>query len=331
MNAAQTPPTPTNDPLTSACGTPPDGVCKLVYERTNSEWAARVADIVVEPAIRLVVVGVVIWAISRFGRRVAARSIHRILEHNPRTEADNARTGRRIDTLVGITQSTITFAAVATFVLVALAELQVHVGPLLAGAGIAGVALGFGAQNLVRDVLAGFFMVGEDHYGVGDVIDLNNGIVGTVEGFSLRNTRLRDVNGTVWNIPNGQIVQSGNLSHQWASVVLDVPVGYDTDLDAATAAIEHAIDLACTEETIAPLVVERPSVLGVQQLGADAIMIRVVGKVGPGEQMVVARALNRQLRDHLLEAGIEIPFAQRTVWLRQTPTLADPDAEKQTP
>src|SRR5690606_4989578 len=121
----------------------------------------------------------------------------------------------------------------AVFVAVgSLRTTNIELGPLIAGAGIVGVALGFGAQSLVKDFLTGLFMLIEDQYGVGDIVDVGPA-TGVVEGITLRTTRLRDVEGVLWHVPNGEIKRVGNLSQQWSRAVLDVPVPYETDLDRA--------------------------------------------------------------------------------------------------
>jgi small conductance mechanosensitive channel len=199
--------------------------------------------------------------------------------------------------------------------LMALAELGLNLGPLIAGAGIVGVAIGFGAQNLVRDFLSGVFMLIEDQYGVGDVIDAGPA-TGTVESIGLRSTRLRDVNGTVWHLPNGQIERVGNRSQQWSRAVLDVDVSYATEIARATDVIRRAAEAMCADPAFAESVLSAPEVWGVEDLGADSVAIRVVLKTTPHDQLKVTRELRARIKDAFDAAGIEIPFAQRTVWHR---------------
>ncbi|HEY7106581.1 MAG TPA: mechanosensitive ion channel family protein, partial [Acidimicrobiia bacterium] len=191
-------------------------------------------------------------------------------------------------------------------VLTILDEFDVNLAPLLAGAGIAGIALGFGAQSLVRDFISGLFMLIEDQYGVGDVIDAGLA-TGTVEALSLRTTRLRDVDGVVWHIPNGAIARVGNESKQWARALLDVGVGYDTDLDRATEVIREAADELRHDPAYADAVLDEPQVLGIESMSTDRILIRVVLRTRPQQQHRVARALRLRVKAALDAAGITVP------------------------
>ncbi len=203
-------------------------------------------------------------------------------------------------------------------VLLCLAELELNLGPLLAGAGIVGVALGFGAQSLVRDFLSGIFIVIEDQYGVGDVVDVGEAS-GVVEEVTLRATTLRGLDGTMWHVPNGEIRRAGNKSQYWARVILDVPVAYDADIVAASALIKQTIDgVWLTRE--AGEILSEPEVWGVEDFGNDSIAIRLAVKTLPGKQWGVARDLRAQIKEAFDREGFEIPFPQRTVWLRQPAT-----------
>ena len=198
--------------------------------------------------------------------------------------------------------------------LMVLAELGVSIAPLIASAGIAGVALGFGAQSLVKDFLSGTFILLEDQYGVGDVIDVGEA-TGTVEEVTLRVTTLRDVNGTVWYVPNGEIRRVGNQSQLWSRIVLDVEVAYDTDIAQASGVIKRVADEEWKAETPGAMIIEEPELWGVQQFAQSAIVLRLAVKTRPGEQWAAGRALRARLKAAFDEAGIEIPFPQQTVWL----------------
>jgi small conductance mechanosensitive channel len=180
----------------------------------------------------------------------------------------------------------------------------VNLAAIGVGASIIGVAVGFGAQSLVKDFLSGMFMIVEDQYGVGDVID--TGVAsGTVEGVSLRTTRLRDAEGVVWHIPNGNILRVGNKSQQWARALLDIPVAYDADLVAATDAIRAAADAVAADPAFTHLVIDDPEVLGVEQVTNDQVVIRLGVKTQPLEQWKVARELRARVKAALDAAGIK--------------------------
>ena len=198
-----------------------------------------------------------------------------------------------------------------------LGEFGLNLAPLLAGAGILGIALGFGAQSLVKDFLSGLFILVEDQFGVGDIVDLDQQTVGTVEAVSLRTTRLRAVDGTVWHVPNGEIRRVGNKSQHWSRALLDVEVAYDTDIDHAKAVIQRVADTLWQERDD---ILEEPEVWGVERLGANAVVIRLVVKTRPADQYAVSRELRQRLKEAFDAEGIEIPFPQQVVWHRDERT-----------
>lgn len=229
------------------------------------------------------------------------------------TREHSLRAEQRMEALASVLRSLVTFAIYAVAAFMILDQLGVQLGPLLAGAGILGVALGFGSQTLVRDFLSGVFILIEDQFGVGDIVDLDGETSGVVEAVSLRTTRLRSVDGTVWHVPNGEIRRVGNQSQHWSRALLDVEVAYDTDLEHAQAVIAGvARELAAAD----PDVLEEPEVWGVEALGANGIVIRLVVKTRPSEQYRVSRELRVRLKAAFDREGIEIPFPQQTVWYR---------------
>jgi small conductance mechanosensitive channel len=190
--------------------------------------------------------------------------------------------------------------------LLVLGELEINLAPLLAGAGIAGAALGFGAQSIVKDFLAGFFMIVEDQFGVGDVIDLGEA-TGVVEEVSLRRTRLRSADGTVWHVPNGEVQRVGNQSQQWSRALLDIPLAPATDLRRAQEVILATAEEVCASEEWQPKVLAEPELWGVERLGGGGgLVVRVVVKTLPGEQWGLMRALRRHLNEEFTESGIEL-------------------------
>jgi moderate conductance mechanosensitive channel len=194
-----------------------------------------------------------------------------------------------------------------------LGEVGFQLGPFIAGAGIVGVALGFGAQNLVKDFLSGIFMILEDQYGVGDVVDLGEAS-GSVEAVGLRVTRLRSVDGTVWYVRNGEVIRVGNKSQGWARAVLDIPIGYSEDIDRVRELLRETADALYRDPEYADMVLEEPEVWGVEALSNESVVIRVVVKTEPLKQWEVARELRRRIKTAFDEHGIEIP--QPTVWMR---------------
>ena len=243
------------------CATEDGSLCKTVYDVTGNDFLARNARgaVVVPLTILLIVLVALVLrlivhrAISRFvassvaGTRLPQRfrdSRAGSLIEGDRMQAE--RRGQRTETVGSVLRSTSTIVIFTVAVIQILGQLGVNLAPIVASAGIVGVAVGFGAQNLVRDFLSGLFMILEDQYGVGDVIDAGPA-TGVVEAVGLRITRLRDVEGVVWHIRNGEIVRVGNKSQGWTRALLDIDVAYDTDLELATTVIARTGEPgACT-------------------------------------------------------------------------------------
>ena len=183
-------------------------------------------------------------------------------------------------------------------------DLGLNLAPVLASAGVLGLAIGFGAQSLVRDFLSGIFMLLEDQYGVGDVIDAGDA-TGTVEAVSLRVTRLRDVNGVVWHVRNGTINRIGNESQGWARAVVDFPVAYDQDLPEVRQTMKDTADQMWQEPRWHDVIMEEPEVWGVESVSSDAIVMRLVARTLPLRQWEVARELRERLKNALASAAVD--------------------------
>ncbi len=281
--------------------------------------------------IAIIIIGAI------FLRALAARSIKRLVERSAKKQLDAVeasgepsstqliaaqRSAQRFETLGSLFRNISTLIIYTIATLLVLANLGFNLGPLIAGAGILGVALGFGAQSLVADFLSGVFIIMEDQYGVGDVVDVGDstgssaGISGTVEEVQLRTTKIRSVDGVLWFIRNGEIVRVGNKSQNWSRTVLDVSVAYDTDISKAKDILSKTGKAFYQDPEDGHLLLDIPEVWGVEELAADAILIRMVVKTKPGEQWTASRRLREKIKDAFDESGIEIPFPQRTVWIR---------------
>ena len=301
----------TDATLTDACGTDPGSACRWVFEQTDNEALAKAVAWLTGIPLHILIVLVVAWVLNRLVRRSIRQLADRIDGTSqfgglrPVTEV-NPRAAARAQTVSTVLRSICT-GVIGVFACVYILEiLGVNLGPLIAGAGVAGIALGFGAQSLVRDFLAGIFIIIEDQYGVGDVVDVGEA-TGTVEAVTLRVTRLRDVNGTVWHVPNGEIRRVGNKSQQWAMAVIDIAVAPTADLDRAATVIAEAATKVWQADEAADDVLDLPEVLGVDYLGPDAAVIRIQGKTRPGAQWRVSRLLRVRIAEALGEAGIELP------------------------
>lgn len=293
-------------------------VCRWVWEATDHEWLAEVSHLALVPLRLLLIIllallarGLLHRAVNRLVRRTANHEVPAVLRPLPervRTSVQQATTVRperrrqRAEAIGSVLRGTITVALFTMVGLLILSEFAINLAPLLAGAGVVGVALGFGAQSLVRDVLAGVFILLEDQYGVGDVVDLGEAS-GVVEAIGLRITTLRDLQGVLWFVPNGEIRRVGNRSHSPAVVVVDIPIGFASVPEAIQVLREGAQALVDDAEWGSQLV-EEPVVLGVDQVTVEGAVVRTTAKTSAEAQWQVARELRRRQTEALEGAGL---------------------------
>jgi len=320
-----------SDSLIDACGNDPAQICEWVFNASNNKNLASVVGWAVDRPLKIIIVFIAAFIVSRvmkravkhFGEKLTDDKKNRAIEQLKKVKAgkilvdeqQEERNKARTETLTSVLSSGANLVIWTVAVLMILGEVGINLGPLIAGAGIVGVAVGFGAQSIVKDFLSGMFMLVEDQYGVGDSIDV--GLVsGTVERVTLRTTILRDGDGSIWYIPNGEIARVGNRSQVWARALLDIDVAYDTDLRKAQQVLKDvAMGLWEDDEFTDGDIIEEPMVLGVQNLGVDGITLRLIAKTDASEQWAVARELRLRIKEAFDEAGIEMPFPQRTVWI----------------
>jgi small conductance mechanosensitive channel len=222
------------------------------------------------------------------------------------------RRQQRARTTASVMKSATTLIVTVTGGLTILQLLGVPVAPLLAGASIVGVSLGFGAQSLVKDVISGIFMIVEDQYGVGDAVDLGQ-VTGNVEAVGLRVTRIRGDDGTIWYLRNGEILRVGNHSQGWSRAVVDVQVALDQDLGAAEHALRELAAELTDDPDFGPDVIEELDLLGIETLTADGVVLRVAAKTAPTKQAVVARELRRRIKARFDAEGIRLASAPASV------------------
>ena len=304
--------------LLDACGASPSWLCRRVFDATGNKGLAGAVDYLVGAPVRILVILVVAFIASRLVRRAIRRFTESITSGAATARVPietSVRAASRARTIGSVLRSLSTAVIYGIAFITILGELDISLGPLIASAGIAGVAVGFGAQSLVRDFLAGMFMLVEDQYGVGDIIDVGEAS-GVVEAVGLRTTKLRDVNGTVWYVPNGQIARVGNLSQQWARALIDVSVSYDTDLRRAESVIKQVADGMWHDPEWRNRLLEEPELWGVENLGSDGIDIRIVIKTKPSEQFQVMRELRTRLKETFDREGIQFPALRRIIWTR---------------
>lgn len=299
---------------------PPLDINWKLPEGKAYEWfVATPGSIVLIVVIGLALRWFVCRAIDRLVRRAGKGAVPGVIANSRAGEfladlkpASNERRQQRTETMGSLLKSVATGLIFAIVAVTVLSKLGINIAPIIASAGIVGVALGFGAQNLVRDFLSGIFMILEDQYGVGDVVDLGEAI-GTVEAVGLRVTRLRDVNGTVWYVRNGEILRVGNQSQNWARTVLDITVGYEADLTLVQQILQDEATAMYQDPQFASIIIEPPEVWGVERFDKDGAVVRVVLKTAPLQQWLVARAMRQRVKTRFDEAGIRIPTMFRTL------------------
>ena len=325
--------------LSSPCESD-ESLCNWVEDRTDNRTLANLADaliglpLAVLSLVALFLVlrfvfhrlvdrlvsraeeGVLPDRVSRFSRR--RRTTEQTHTQELRDLAAQTRRIQRAKTMGDLLKSVITGVLLAIFGTMILSQVGVNIAPIIASAGIIGIALGFGAQSLVKDFLSGIFMIFEDQYGVGDVVDVGEA-TGTVEAVSLRVTRLRALDGTVWYVPNGEILRVGNMSQNWSRAVIDVGVAYDEDLTRVKRILAEVSRDLWQDDDYRHLIIEEPEVTGVEALAADSVTLRVLVKTQPLEQWAVGRELRQRIKARFDHEGIEIPFAQRVIWHRDAP------------
>jgi len=278
------------------------------------EWlVARPSAIVGILVVALVVRWLAHRLINRLVTRASTGSVPGVLARGRAGEflsdlrpAASERRVQRSETMGSLLKSVTTGIIGVIAVLMIIDRLGYNIAPLIASAGIVGVAFGFGAQSLVKDFLAGIFMILEDQYGVGDVVDLGEAS-GTVEAVGLRVSRLRDVNGTVWYVRNGEVLRVGNMSQNWARSVLDITVGYEADLDEVQQILRDVAHELFADPAFKGIVIGEPEVPGVERFDKDGPVVRVLIKTAPLKQWDVSRSMRERIKARFDDAGIRMP------------------------
>jgi small conductance mechanosensitive channel len=284
------------------------------------DWITKNAIIIVLTIVFSIIVW---WLLVRLIRRVTNRAKNRLdLQERPGQARGvegtqeltavlmSQRREQRFEAISQLLRSITTFTIVTLALLIILGQLGVNMAPLLASAGVIGVALGFGAQTLVKDFLSGIFLVLEDQFGVGDVVDLGPA-TGTVEEVTLRVTRIRDLSGVVWYVRNGEILRVANRSQGWTMAIVDVPIAYNEDLDRVRRIVEEVGAAMDQDPAYDGILFGTPVYAGVESVSGDAVFVRITAKAAPDQQMSAGRALREQLKLAFDKAGIRVPVLVR--------------------
>jgi small-conductance mechanosensitive channel len=308
--------------LHQACGEQPSIICQGTWNLTHNEVLARSIEWIIARPVAAVIVTVIATLLSRWarkgvtvaiehfiaGRELAGRALGKIgVDTGDDLVPRDPREVVRASTLSTVARGVVSAIIWSIAILIILGLFNINLAPLLAGAGIAGIALGFGAQSLVKDCIAGFFMLLDDQCGVGDSVDFGPTLAsGTVESINLRMTRVRGADGTLWCVPNGTILRVGNLSRNWSLGTLDITVPPQVDLDAAIDAVCKAVEDASKQPAIAAVLLEQPRFMGVDRLDTTGVTVRMSVKTKPGEHWAVLRELRLAVSRLLGERGIHL-------------------------
>jgi len=270
------------------------------------------ADLFAEPWVRIVIILGAAVLVTLVSRLVVNRFRKKLEGSASVTQELNLQ---RATTLTGALSTALIVVIWALAILMALGELGQNIAPLLASAGVAGVALGFGAQSLVKDTLSGFFILLENQFGVGDNLEVqtpSNGVSGRVESLTLRVTSIRAFDGALHFVPNGNILVASNRSKGWARAIIDVRTAYDEDVEHLRSVLEELFTELEGDRTLSEWIHEAPSVLGVERMGHDALVMRVIADTRPSKVMDVERLLRERITRRLVERGIRVPVTPAT-------------------
>lgn len=310
-------------------------------EEIAARWYDRLLEAPLQTTVAVLagMLAIVIarWLITRGVRSVVTggstvrRGARRLVGRTPvggiLPESDMLTVARRVqraETIGSVLRSSATLV-IAIVVLTVIANIyDWDLGPLLASAGVAGVALGFGAQTLVKDVISGLFLMVEDQYGVGDVIDVGEA-TGTVEAVGLRVTQIRDLSGTLWYVRNGEVLRVGNMTQGWSKARVEVLIGPDEDVARAVELVRNAAADLAEDAELAPLLLADPEVTGFEDLSAESVLLRAMIKVAPAKQWLVQRELRARIIQRFRDEGISLALPRREVQVeRSTGEVSQP-------
>jgi moderate conductance mechanosensitive channel len=270
------------------------------------------------------IIGLTMLLILSMGE-IVPRVVSRTLSHRPDEKADEVK--KRSDTLSKVIVSTLQIFTFLIAIFMILSELEIDIAPILASAGVVGIAVGFGAQSLVKDIVAGLFIVIESQYRVGDVVKIAS-VSGEVENINLRRTVLRDLDGIVHTVPNGEIRVASNLTKDMSRVNLNISVGYNEDLDRVIAVINEVGNKMAKDPKLKALIIAAPKVLRVDKFGDSGIDIKIVGDTQPMRQWEVTGELRLRLKKAFDVEKIEIPWPHTKVYFGNTPDFGNGETVK---
>lgn len=274
------------------------------------KWDDQILPWLLSHGIKIVVIAIVAYFLNFIVSKIITRAVRIAVVRDERMTEEAEK--KREDTLIHIFNGALRIILIILAVLMILQEAGLKIGPILAGAGIAGLAIGFGAQSLVKDVISGLFMIIENQYRIGDIIEIDD-IGGTVEKITLRLTTLRDINGTVHHIPNGEIKRVSNLSKDFARVNFDIGVSYSSNLEHVIEVINRTGKELAEDPAFADAIISPPRFLRINDFGDSAIIIKILGDTRPLRQWEITGEMRKRLKIAFDREGIEIPFPQMVI------------------
>ncbi|GAA4891846.1 mechanosensitive ion channel family protein [Streptomonospora salina] len=284
-------------------------------------WFAENSGAFISGAIKIALILIIALVLRAIAGRLVSQAVKRMAASHQRIGNGklangvlakgeghkNERQEQRTETISSVLRSVASVVIVGIAVVMILGELGINLGPILMSAGVLGLAIGFGAQSLVQDFLSGVFMLIEDQYGVGDVVDVGDA-VGTVEEVTLRVTKIRDLSGGLWYVRNGEIVRVCNMNQGWARAVVEIPLDARVDVANATEVVESSLDTFAELPEPAQQLLERPTAEGVVGISNGAVVFRIMAKTKPGEQWSLDRRLRGHLKRDFDRAGIRLAY-----------------------
>jgi small conductance mechanosensitive channel len=277
---------------------------------TLGKWSEQIVPWLMSHGLRIVVIAIAAFLLDRILQRIITRAIRLSVKSDANTTPEAEK--KREDTLIRIFSGALNTVVIIIAIMMILDEIGVEVGPLIAGAGIVGLAVGFGGQYLIKDIITGLFLMLENQYRIGDVVDIE-GLSGSVQDISLRKTTLRNLDGTVHHIPHGSITKVSNLSKDFARVNLDMGVGYNTNMEHLIEVINKTGNELANDPAFSDSIISPPQFLRVNEFADSAMVVKILGDTRPLKQWEVAGELRKRLKIAFDREGIEIPFPQRVI------------------
>jgi len=279
-------------------------------EETIKNWSDFIIPWLLSHGIKILIIAIVAYLLNKILAKIIKKAVRMAVKTDSAISEEAAK--KREDTLTRIFNGALRIVILTIAILMILPEFGLEIGPILAGAGIVGLAFGFGGQYLIRDVITGLFIILENQYRIGDVVSID-GTGGLVQDISLRKTTLRDLDGTVHHMPHGSITNVANLSKDWARVNLDMGIAYNTDLEHLIEVIDRTGNELAEDPAFKDSIISPPKFLRVNEFADSAIIVKILGETKPLKQWEITGEYRKRLKIAFDKEGIEIPFPQRVI------------------